>query len=210
MENLPGRPGRETAVKKYNAANPAELADLAKLELDPSFPVERAKGVKLLALDVDGILTDGGLYYDAEGLAVKRFDVADGVGVKLLQAAGIRVALITGMDSASVVRRAATLEITDCCHGSLDKVASMTELMQKYGLDWPQLAFAGDDWMDLPLLRRVGLALSVAGAQPEVRAMVHYVSPLQGGRGAMRQLARQILAAQGRLEELLKPWAFEK
>ncbi|MDR1125683.1 MAG: HAD hydrolase family protein [Deltaproteobacteria bacterium] len=184
--------------------------ELAKLELDAGFPFERAADVKLLALDVDGVLTDGGLYYDAEGLCLKRFDVADGVGVKLLQTADIVVALITGMDAAAVVRRAAALEITECYHGSLDKVASMTELMHKYGLGWEQVAYAGDDWMDLPLLRRAGLALTVANAQPEVRALAHYVSPKEGGRGAVRQLARHILAARGRLEQLLTPWAVEK
>lgn len=191
-------------MSRYNAQ------ELARLELDAAFPFERAAGVRLLALDVDGILTDNGLYYDAEGLSIKRFDCADGVGVKLLQAADIVVALITGMDAAAVARRAATLDITECYHGSLDKVASMTELMRKYGLDWEQVAYAGDDWMDLPLLRRAGLALSVANAQPEVRSMVHYVSPREGGRGAVRQLARHILAAHGRLETLLNPWAFEK
>lgn len=190
--------------------NQHNAQDLARLELDAAFPFAKAAKIKLLALDVDGILTDNGLYYDAEGLSIKRFDCADGVGVKLLQAADIVVALITGMDAASVARRAATLEITECYHGSLDKVASMTELMQKYGLSWEEVAYAGDDWMDLPLLRRAGLALTVANAQPEVRALVDYVSPKEGGRGAVRQLARHILAARGRLEALLTPWAFEK
>lgn len=191
-------------MNKYNAQ------DLAKLELDAAFPFAKAAKIRLLALDVDGILTDNGLYYDAEGLSIKRFDCADGVGIKLLQSANIVVALITGMDAAAVARRAATLEITECYHGSLDKVASMTELMQKYGLGWEEVAYAGDDWMDLPLLRRAGLALTVSNAQPEVRALAHYVSPKEGGRGAVRQLARHILAAGGRLEALLAPWAFEK
>lgn len=190
--------------------NKADPRELAGLELDAAFPFERAAGIKLLALDVDGVLTDGGLYYDAGGLSLKRFNVSDGVGIKLLQAADIVVALITGMETAAVARLASTLEIAECYHGALDKVASMTELMRKYELKWEQVAYVGDDWMDLPLLRRAGLALSVADAQPEARALAHYVSLKNGGRGAVRQLARHILAARGKLETLLTPWALEK
>ena len=180
---------------------------LASFELDPAFPHELAKNIRIIALDVDGILTDGGLYYDASGLTIKRFDCQDGVAVKLAQKAGLQVAIITGMESAAVERRACTLGIEECHSGIYDKVATMRGLLEKYDLSWEQAAYAGDDWLDIPVLRRVGLAMTVCDAQPEVRKLAHYVSRRGGGRGGVRELVRHILAAQGKLEELLREWA---
>lgn len=180
---------------------------LAALELDPSFPYAKAEKVKFLAFDVDGILTDGGLYYDASGLCMKRFDVQDGVAFKLAQNVGIVMALITGMESSAVEQRARALGIEECHSGIFDKVAVMEELRKKHSLEWNEIAYTGDDWLDIPLLRRVGLAMTVADAQPEVRGLVDYVSPLGGGRGAVRQLVRHVLAAQGKLEPQLRQWA---
>jgi 3-deoxy-D-manno-octulosonate 8-phosphate phosphatase (KDO 8-P phosphatase) len=179
---------------------------LANFELDPVFPYERAAGIKLLALDVDGILTDGGIYYNADGLFAKRFDCHDGVAIKLAQSANITIALISGMESAAVEQRAKVLGIEEVYCGIFDKLATITELKQKYQLEWSQIAFVGDDWVDLPVLRVVGLALTVKNAQPEVRGLVHYVSRYGGGHGALRHLLRHILAAQSKLEDLLRIW----
>ncbi|MDL2306674.1 HAD hydrolase family protein [Desulfovibrio sp. OttesenSCG-928-C06] len=180
---------------------------LASLELDPAFPYAKAEGIRLLAFDVDGILTDGGLYYDASGLCMKRFDVQDGVAFKLAQNVGIITALITGMESSAAEKRAEALGIEEFYSGIFDKVATMEEIRKKHSLDWSEIAYTGDDWLDMPLLRRVGLSMTVADAQPEVRGMVDYVSPLGGGRGAVRQLVRHVLVAQGKLEEQLGHWA---
>jgi 3-deoxy-D-manno-octulosonate 8-phosphate phosphatase (KDO 8-P phosphatase) len=179
---------------------------LAGFELDPAFPREPALPIKLLALDVDGVLTDNGLYYTADGLYAKRFDCQDGVAVKLAQKADILVAIITGMESGAVLRRAETLGITEVYCGVFDKLRSILELKDKYGLEWAQIAYIGDDWVDLPVLRAVGLALAVKNAQPEVRGCAHYVSRYAGGHGGVRDLVRHILAAQNKLEELLLVW----
>ncbi|MDR2892333.1 MAG: phenylphosphate carboxylase subunit delta [Deltaproteobacteria bacterium] len=185
----------------------ADTGKLAAFELDPAFPGDLARKVRLIALDVDGILTDGGLYYDASGLTMKRFDCQDGVAVKLAQQAGLVVVIITGMESAAVEQRVRVLGIEEFHSGIFDKASVMQSLLDKYGLTWDEAAYAGDDWLDLPVLRRVGLSMTVCDAQPEVRGLVHYVSRRGGGRGAVRELVRHILAAQGKLAELLDGWA---
>jgi 3-deoxy-D-manno-octulosonate 8-phosphate phosphatase (KDO 8-P phosphatase) len=188
----------------------ADAGFLAGFELDPAFPRELALKIKLLALDVDGVLTDNGLYYNDDGLYSKRFDCQDGVAVKLAQKADIQVAIITGMASEAVLRRAETLGITDVYCGAFNKVRCIRELKDKYRLEWPQIAYIGDDWVDLPVMSAVGLALAVRDAQPEVRGFAHYVSRYGGGRGAVRDLVRHILAAQDKLEELLRIWLKKK
>jgi 3-deoxy-D-manno-octulosonate 8-phosphate phosphatase (KDO 8-P phosphatase) len=179
---------------------------LAAFELDPAFPYAQAAGIKLLALDVDGVLTDGGLYYNDAGMYAKRFDCQDGVAVKLAQEADIVVAVITGMESEAVLHRVKTLGIEEIYCGIFDKLKVMTALKDKYRLEWSHIAYIGDDWVDLPVLRKAGLALTVRDAQPEVRGVAHYVSRYGGGRGGVRELVRHILAAQNKLEELLLVW----
>jgi 3-deoxy-D-manno-octulosonate 8-phosphate phosphatase (KDO 8-P phosphatase) len=190
-------------VPKISAVNSKTLAGF---ELDQTFPYAQAAGIKLLALDVDGILTDGGLYYDADGLYAKRFDCQDGVGIKLAQNADIIVAIITGMESAAVEQRAKTLGIEEIYCGIFDKLKIINLLKDKYQLEWSQISYVGDDWVDLPVLRVVGLALTVRDAQPEVRGFAHYVSRYGGGRGGVRDLVRHILAAKNKLEEQLLVW----
>ena len=179
------------------------LRRMCELERDASFPGELAKPVKMLVLDVDGVLTDGGLYYSDEGLALKRFDVQDGLGIKLAQRAGIEVVIISGMESPALMARAKDLGIAECHAGVFRKLPKLEGIMAARGVSWHEVAYVGDDVIDLPILRRAGLALAVKNAQPEIRAAVHYVAPCGGGAGGARWLIRHILLAQGRLSAIL-------
>lgn len=179
------------------------LKKMCEFERDPDFPSELAKNIEMLVLDVDGVLTDGGLYYNDDGLAMKRFDVQDGLGIKLAQRAGIEIVIISGMVSEALQKRAKDLAIEDCHAGCFHKLPKMQEIMQARGLDWHQVAYIGDDVIDLPVLCRAGLAVAVHNAQPEVRAAAHYVSPQNGGNGGVRWVIRHILLARGSLEVLL-------
>lgn len=179
------------------------IGRMCEFERDSSFPDERAKAIKMLVLDVDGVLTDGGLYYGDEGLAIKRFDVQDGLGIKLAQRAGIEVVIISGMESPALMFRAKDLAITECHAGIFRKLPKLEEIMAARGISWTELAYVGDDIIDLPILHRAGLALAVKNAQPEIRAAVHYVAPLCGGAGGVRWCIRHILLAQGHMSAIL-------
>jgi 3-deoxy-D-manno-octulosonate 8-phosphate phosphatase (KDO 8-P phosphatase) len=162
----------------------------------------RAARVRLVGLDVDGVLTDGRLYFGARGEALKAFDVRDGLGIQLLRAAGIQVAIVTGRSSAIVAARARDLGITRVLQGQRDKHAGMQSLIAATGIAADECAFMGDDWPDLAVLESVGLATTVADAPEEVRRRVHWVAPSDGGRGAVRDLTALILRAQGRFDAL--------
>lgn len=181
----------------------ALLKKMCAADVDPAFPAELARPVKLLVLDVDGVLTDGGLYYESSGLSCKRFDVQDGLGIKLAQRAGLEVAIISGMESEALMRRAADLGVEECHAGTFYKLPKLEEIMRARGLGWHEVAYVGDDVIDLPVMLRAGLALSVKNAQPEARVAAHYVAPLGGGAGGVRWLIRHILLAQNRLEDIL-------
>lgn len=164
---------------------------------------QRAARVRLVALDVDGVLTDGRLYFGTQGDALKAFDVRDGQGLRLLVQANIQLAIITGRQSDIVARRAADLGIVHVMQGQHDKRAAFHLLLQQTGFTPEQCAYMGDDWPDLPVLALAGLATTVADASAEVRERVHWVAPAAGGRGAVRQLAELILRAQGQFDTLL-------
>lgn len=167
---------------------------------------ERAARVRALVLDVDGVLTDGGLYYGPDGSIAKRFNVQDGLGVKLAQAAGLVVAVITGLDSPAVECRVRELGITDYYPGHVAKVPLLEGFCAKRGLAMEELAYLGDDWVDASPLARVGLPMAVANAQPEVLALAAWVSTRPGGQGAVREAVRFILEARGGLEALWLEW----
>ena len=171
------------------------------------FPVHAASDIRLLVLDVDGVLTDGGLYYDLQNQVMKRFDVQDGLGIKIAQKAGINVAVITGLDSPAVASRVKDLGITDYYAGYLDKRACLEELKNRYQLEWEQMAYLGDDWVDLSVMDMVGLPLAVANAQPEVKNIANYVTTAKGGQGAVREVIRHLLMAQGKYEAVLAAWS---
>ncbi len=164
----------------------------------------RAAAVRLLVLDVDGVLTDGRLYFSADGESLKVFDVRDGHGVKLLREAGVEVAILSSRRSAMVQQRAADLGIRHVVQGAADKGPAFAALAASVGAPLAQCGCMGDDWPDLAMLAQAGFAAAVADAAPEVRRVAHWVSQAPGGRGAVRELAEFILRAQGRFEPLLQ------
>lgn len=164
---------------------------------------ERAAGVRLLAMDIDGTLTDGSLLIGADAEVAKAFCVRDGFGLTLLARAGIELAIITGRHSAIVDHRAAELGIRRVHQAVKDKRATLQQICRQTGIALAQTAFMGDDWPDLPAMRACGLAAAPADAVEEVRRAAHWVSAARGGDGAARELAMFILDAQGRRDELL-------
>lgn len=166
-------------------------------------PEARAARVRLLVLDVDGVLTDGRLYFGAQGEALKVFDVRDGHGIKLLREAGIEVAILSARQSDIVAIRARELGIARVLQGQADKGAALDLLLADTTIAADACGYCGDDWPDLTVLRRVGFAATVADAAPEVKAVAHWVAPAPGGRAAVRALAEFILRAQGRFEDSL-------
>lgn len=167
----------------------------------------RAKKVRMLVLDVDGVLTDGGLYYDSQGAIGKRFDVQDGLGIKLAQGAGIEVGVISGLDSNAVEVRVRELGVEEYFAGHLKKRAILQDIADRKGLPLEAIAYLGDDWVDQTPLRIVGLPMTVANAQPELRRLALWTSSLCGGRGAAREAVRFILMAQGVLARLRQEWS---
>ena len=166
----------------------------------------RAARVRLMIFDVDGVLTDGGLHYGPEGEFLKRFNVLDGHGIKLLQATGVTTAIISARRSTIVERRAADLGIAHVRQGVHDKRAAFEQLLQETGIEAQVCGFVGDDVIDLPILLRVGFAASVPNAHPEVLSRVHYVTTAAGGAGAVRELCDVIMRAQGTYEAALAPY----
>lgn len=149
--------------------------------------------VRLLALDVDGILTDGGLYYTESGEVCKKFNVKDGKGIKLLMQSGVEVAIISANDSAATLHRANKLGIENCFTGVKDKLEVLENLCQKLNISLSQVAYMGDDLNDLPVLKAVGLPLTVADAIPENQATAAHVTKLSGGQGAVREVCNLLL-----------------
>ena len=171
-----------------------------------TFPPElllRAQPVRVVFFDVDGVLTDGSLYFTESGESLKRFNSLDGHGLKLLQRAGITPAVITGRDSKPLRLRLQALGLTHVHFGTEDKRPAAEATLQALGLDWSQAAAMGDDWPDLPVLRRVALACAPCNAHAEVKAVAHYVTALRGGEGAARELCDVLLVASGRYVNLL-------
>ena len=162
----------------------------------------RARQVRLLLLDVDGVLTDGTITYGTDGIETKSFHTQDGLGLKLLQESGVAAGIITAGTSEAVLRRARELGFAHVVQGAADKLAAFEAILRETGLRPPQTAYMGDDWMDLPLLNRVGLAAAPANAVAEVRQRVHYTTERTGGRGAVREVCDLLLEAQSNLERL--------
>ncbi len=162
-----------------------------------------ARGIRAAIFDVDGVLTDGTLFISEAGETLKAFNALDGHGLKLLAQGGITPIVITGRDSPAVRRRLKDLGVQHAVFGAHDKLAAAEPLLAELDLHWGQLAVMGDDWPDLPLMNRAGLAVAPANAHPEVRAMAHHVSALRGGQGAARECCDLLLWANGQYERLL-------
>jgi 3-deoxy-D-manno-octulosonate 8-phosphate phosphatase (KDO 8-P phosphatase) len=163
----------------------------------------RAKEIQLLLLDVDGVLTDGSIVYGNGGAELKGFNIKDGFGIRLLREAGVEVGIITARRSEAVERRAQDLKLAHLYQGVGNKIEAFAEILAAQKLIPQQVAYMGDDWLDLPLLSRVGLAVTVADGVAEVKAVAHYVTREAGGRGAVRELCELIIEAKGQREELL-------
>lgn len=165
--------------------------------------IHRAKYVRLLLLDVDGVLTDGRLYYGNNGEELKAFNIQDGLGIKLLQKNGIQVGIITGRTSALLARRAAELGIKLVVQGREDKLVALNEMLENSEYQMEEIAFLGDDLPDLAVIRRVGLGVAVANARPVIAQHAIWQTSACGGHGAVRELAELLLDAQGKLESTL-------
>ena len=163
---------------------------------------EKIEAVRLLILDVDGVMTDGRIIMDDNGREIKQFDVRDGHGLKLLIRYGIGIVLLTGRKSAVVEHRARDLGIEEVYQGIWNKVEASEAILQKRNLRYDQVAFVGDDIVDIPLLRKVGFSVAVADAAEEVKRVVDYVTQKKGGRGAVREVCKIILLAQDKWAEV--------
>lgn len=166
-----------------------------------------AENVKLVAFDIDGVLTDGSIIWQySAGWNAKVFDVKDGFGILLLMKAGIEVAFVSGRQSIAVEHRAKDLGVKHVVQGSDDKLAALREIMVKAGVREDEIAFVGDDLNDLAVLRRVGFACAPADAVPEVKAVVEFVAKAPGGKGCAREVAEKVLKAQNRWAGLVEKY----
>lgn len=174
----------------------------ATLNFSPEL-LRRGQNIRVVFLDVDGVLTDGGLYFSDTGEALKRFNTLDGQGIKLLQQVGIDVAVITGRDSQALRLRLQALGIRHAHFNTENKRPAAESVLKELGLDWPSAAAMGDDWPDLPVLQRVALSCSPANAHAEVKAVCHFQTQAIGGHGAVRELCDLLLQASGHYARLL-------
>jgi 3-deoxy-D-manno-octulosonate 8-phosphate phosphatase (KDO 8-P phosphatase) len=165
--------------------------------------LEKASRIRLLILDVDGVLTDGSLFVGDDGQEYKAFNSRDGHGIKMLQKHGVIVAIITGRTSKVVEHRMTNLGISHVYQGKLEKLPAYEELAAKLGIPAEATAYVGDDVVDLPVMRKVGLAIAVQDAHPLVQAHSHWQTPSRGGRGAARDVCEMLMEAQGVLEDEL-------
>ena len=169
----------------------------------PSAIIEAAKNIKLVLLDVDGVLTDGRLYYGNSGEELKAFDIQDGLGIKLLQKGGVKVGIITGRRSALLQRRAEELAISPLVQGREDKWLALNEMMVDLGVSLEEIAFVGDDLPDLAVIKRVGLGITPANGSHIVASQADWQTKNSGGDGAVREVAELVLSAQDKLESIL-------
>ena len=169
---------------------------------------ERMKKIRLIIMDVDGVLTDGGIYMGPTGEAMKRFDVKDGAGVALWHDSGKMTAIITGRKSEIVERRAEELHITRVFQGCADKREAYESLKKELGLSDDEIAYIGDDFIDVPVMKKVGLPVAVADASETAKRAARLLTDRPGGRGAVRETVEALLFAQGRFEAIEEWYTF--
>lgn len=167
---------------------------------------QRLQAVKAVLLDVDGVLTDGSIYYDHTGREMKRFHVADGLGIELLRHAGLRVAILSGRVSEAIARRAAELKIAETYQGVRDKKAQIEKLRQQWEMKAEELLYVGDDLNDLPAFEAVGVRVAVANAVQELKEQAHYVTRTPGGSGAVREVCEWLLKARGQWNQAVEEY----
>ncbi len=168
--------------------------------------MENLRQIELIVFDVDGTMTDGGMYYTEQGISFKRFDVRDGMGIVLLHKAGLKTAIITSEETKIVQERASTLKIDSVIQGSRNKMASLSLLCEQYSLSLDQIAYIGDDVNDLACLQAVGFSMSPSDAHDIIKENVHYISEYPGGHGAVRECCDMILKAKGMSIILPEQW----
>ena len=164
--------------------------------------IRKIKAIRILILDVDGVMTDGKIIYDDDGKEIKIFDVKDGHGIKLLMRAGIDVAIITARESKVVLHRARNLGIEMVYQKAMDKVIAFEDILKKRQLSPQETAYIGDELVDIPLLRRVGFAVTVKDAVADVKKRIDYITAKNGGCGAVREICELILKVQGKWEQV--------
>ncbi|MBO8144125.1 MAG: HAD-IIIA family hydrolase [Thermodesulfobacterium sp.] len=172
----------------------------------PESVLKKASKIKFLLLDVDGVLTDGRIIIDSQGNEIKHFNVLDGMGIKLLQKIGVEVGILSSRFSLVVKHRSKELGINVLIQGKLEKLNSYEKLLKEKNLKDEDVAYMGDDWVDLPILKRVGLAIGVPNAWYPINKYVDYVTKHPGGLGAVREVCDLILKAKGKWENLLKSY----
>ena len=180
---------------------PNSRRNMGRKNTKRSSPAQALKGIRLFATDVDGVLTDAGMYYSESGDELKKFNTQDGMGIKLLQRAGLVTALVTQENTKLVARRGEKLAIPEVHQGVMDKLPVLRDMAARHGMTLAEVAYMGDDINDLAALRAVGFSASPADALPQIRKAVTYVCRAKGGEGAVREVAEMILEAQGR-----SPW----
>jgi len=164
------------------------------------------KRIRLLLLDVDGVLTDGGIIYDDNNVEIKMFNVKDGLGLRLLMDSGIQVGIVTGRVSSSLKHRCKNLGITTLFDGIHDKAEALEKIMNQTGVNAEEIAFVGDDLPDIPIMKRVGLSVAVADAHENVRENADMLTSAKGGRGAVREICEALLKAGGKWEEIVNTY----
>lgn len=166
----------------------------------------RFKKIKLLLLDVDGVLTDGRIIYDSHGRDLKFFDVHDGLGVYLLKKAGIETILVTAKGSKTIKPRALDMRVIEVIADVHYKASILKRVMKKYHVKAQEICFVGDDLVDLSLMKKVGLAVAVVNACPDIKAVSHYITHKHGGRGAVREVSELILRTQKKWEKAIQAY----
>lgn len=177
------------------------------MPLNESELIPKLKAVKILVLDVDGVLTDGRIMLGEDGRELRCFDVKDGFGIRALILSGLRVAVISGRESEVVKRRCENLGIEDVHQHVMEKTQACEKLLEKYGIEWKEVCFVGDDVNDLMLLGKVGLSACVADAAGELKTTCDCVTARGGGRGAVREIAQMILKAQGKWRRIVEKFS---
>jgi 3-deoxy-D-manno-octulosonate 8-phosphate phosphatase (KDO 8-P phosphatase) len=168
-----------------------------------------ARDVRLMVLDVDGVLTDGGLYYDESGCVMKRFNVQDGLAIKIAPQVGLEFAVITGLDSPAVRKRVTELGIKHYHPGHLRKAPVLRRISEETGIPLAHMAYVGDDWVDAAPMSLVGLPIAVPNARPEILKLAIWTTGARGGHGAVRESIDFVLRAQGKLEDMWQGWLSE-
>jgi 3-deoxy-D-manno-octulosonate 8-phosphate phosphatase (KDO 8-P phosphatase) len=164
---------------------------------------EKLDNIKLLLLDVDGVLTDGSIVYDDLGNQIKAFNAKDGFGIRMLAESGTQIGIVTGRFSKALVHRCRDLGIKHIWQGVKDKEVALKEILETLCVSTDEIAYIGDDLPDLPIMRKVGLAIAVADAHPELKTVSHLITKSRGGRGAVREICEALLKAKNQYNEMI-------